>query len=264
MRRVTLIAATCLISLTALSVAHASDCPSQTLVLDSVVPGGEAIVCPCFAVNEIAMTIHDVPSDGGGEVLLASVQIQWANLFSLPGTVMQGAIIIYDLNQDGTVDPSTLTPIAEFPNPQLTAGFLNQFDFAGRPIVLPQSRFGVGLRFSTSTAGCFFCASIVNDTDGHADSPDTVRNWVFSAGRWLEAEGLGVSGDWVIRAIVEVCEESQPDPDLDGDGDVDGFDLALLLGQWGPCDDPEDCPADLDASGGVNGFDLAILLGEWG
>lgn len=263
MRPVIFIVAACLLS-AALS-ARAGDCLSQTLVVDSVVTGGQASVCPCFAVDEIAMTIHDVPPiPGGGEVTLASVQIQWTNPFGLPGTVTQDAIIIYDLNQDGPVDTSTLNAIAEFPDPQLTAGFLNQFDFAGRPIVLPKSRFGVGLRYSTSTAGCFFCASIVNDIDGHADAPDTVRNWVFSEGRWLEAEGLGVDGDWVIRAIVEVCEDVKPDPDLDGDGDVDGFDLAMLLAAWGPCADPQNCPADLDASGGVNGFDLAILLAAWG
>ena len=49
--------------------------------------------------------------------------------------------------------------------------------------------------------------------------------------------------------------------DLDGSGDVGPFDLALLLGTWGPC---EDCPADLDGDGQVGPFDLALLLGAWG
>jgi hypothetical protein len=48
--------------------------------------------------------------------------------------------------------------------------------------------------------------------------------------------------------------------DLDGDGAVDGFDLALLLGNWGPC---AGCPADFDGNGIVNGFDLAMLLAAW-
>ena len=49
--------------------------------------------------------------------------------------------------------------------------------------------------------------------------------------------------------------------DLDCDGDVDAFDLAILLGSWGPC---VGCPADLDGDGDVNAADLAILLGNWG
>lgn len=49
--------------------------------------------------------------------------------------------------------------------------------------------------------------------------------------------------------------------DIDGDGGVGPFDLALLLGNWGP--NPGH-PADLDHDGAVGPFDLALLLGNWG
>jgi hypothetical protein len=49
--------------------------------------------------------------------------------------------------------------------------------------------------------------------------------------------------------------------DLTCDGAVDGADLAVLLGAWGPCASP--CSADLDGSGAVDGADLAVLLGSW-
>ena len=49
--------------------------------------------------------------------------------------------------------------------------------------------------------------------------------------------------------------------DLDGSGGVDGGDLALVLGSWGPC---AGCAADVDGSGTVDGGDLALLLGSWG
>ncbi|MCZ6651762.1 MAG: hypothetical protein O7D91_01900 [Planctomycetota bacterium] len=52
--------------------------------------------------------------------------------------------------------------------------------------------------------------------------------------------------------------------DFDGDGAVGPFDLALLLGNWGPCADPDNCPADLDGNGEVGPFDLALVLGNWG
>ena len=72
-------------------------------------------------------------------------------------------------------------------------------------------------------------------------------------------------------------------PDLNCDGQVDAFDLAVLLGSWGPCeepckpgspldicpapssgDPPATCPADLNGDCVVEAFDLAILLGSWG
>ncbi len=52
--------------------------------------------------------------------------------------------------------------------------------------------------------------------------------------------------------------------DLNLDAFVDAYDLALLLGSWGPCADCDDCPADLDNDYTVGPLDLAILLGNWG
>lgn len=52
--------------------------------------------------------------------------------------------------------------------------------------------------------------------------------------------------------------------DLDGSGAVDGTDLAILLGDWGPCPTKGPCPADLTGNGEVDGADLSILIGAWG
>lgn len=54
-----------------------------------------------------------------------------------------------------------------------------------------------------------------------------------------------------------VCAQSA---DQDGNGIVNGTDLGLLLGSWGPC---AGCIADLNSDGQVNGTDLGILLGAW-
>jgi hypothetical protein len=62
---------------------------------------------------------------------------------------------------------------------------------------------------------------------------------------------------------VRVRYRPQPPPiagDLDGNGLIDGGDLAMLLGAWGPCGG---CEADLDGNGVVNGADLAELLALW-
>ncbi|MEE9294012.1 MAG: hypothetical protein V3W34_03480 [Phycisphaerae bacterium] len=52
--------------------------------------------------------------------------------------------------------------------------------------------------------------------------------------------------------------------DLDGDGIVGVSDLLILLANWGPCDDCNDCPADLDGNCVVGVTDLLILLSNWG
>ncbi len=59
--------------------------------------------------------------------------------------------------------------------------------------------------------------------------------------------------------------------DFDADGHVGAFDLAVLLGAWGPCPQPctpgeptDACRADLDPDCNVGSFDLALLLGAWG
>lgn len=49
--------------------------------------------------------------------------------------------------------------------------------------------------------------------------------------------------------------------DLNGNGIVDGADLGILLGSWGPC---AGCLADFGMDGIVDGADLGILLGSWG
>ncbi|MEE9129588.1 MAG: integrin alpha [Phycisphaerales bacterium] len=52
--------------------------------------------------------------------------------------------------------------------------------------------------------------------------------------------------------------------DLDGDGSVGASDLLILLVNWGPCADCDDCPADLDDDCSVGAADLLILLVNWG
>ncbi len=56
-------------------------------------------------------------------------------------------------------------------------------------------------------------------------------------------------------------DECECPADLDGDGIVGAFDLAMLLGGWGPC---PGCPADINSDDVVNAADLAMLLGTWG
>jgi formylglycine-generating enzyme required for sulfatase activity len=49
--------------------------------------------------------------------------------------------------------------------------------------------------------------------------------------------------------------------DLDGDGIVAGADLAIVLGNWGPC---KACHGDVNGDHLVDGVDLAFVLTRWG
>jgi hypothetical protein len=92
--------------------------------------------------------------------------------------------------------------------------------------------------------------AILPDCDGSGVA-DAVE---IAAGILADSDGDGTP---------DICEAPKPCPgDLVPDGDVNGADLGVLLGAWGPC--PKGCVADIDGNGIVDAADLAILLGAWG
>lgn len=82
---------------------------------------------------------------------------------------------------------------------------------------------------------------------------------LFAGGQFTAAGGQSSAhiAKWI------VCPPQVPG-DVNGDGIVDKNDLAILLANWGPCDDCDDCPADLDDNCTVGASDLLILLVNWG
>lgn len=93
---------------------------------------------------------------------------------------------------------------------------------------------------------------------------------VFEDGvRSIEVTATG--GIVFIDTFTVALEQVSGPFDFDGDCAVGPFDLAQLLGSWGPCPDPcepgdpcDTCPADADGDCNVGAFDLALLLGSWG
>lgn len=69
-----------------------------------------------------------------------------------------------------------------------------------------------------------------------------------------------ISGPWQDLGGNTVCVCLA---DLNSDDVVNGEDLGILLGAWGPCG-TSDCIADLNDDTVVDGADLGILLGRWG
>jgi hypothetical protein len=53
--------------------------------------------------------------------------------------------------------------------------------------------------------------------------------------------------------------------DFNFSGEVNGADLGILLGYWGPsCDAAGNCDVDLNFDGQINGADLGEFLARWG
>lgn len=77
----------------------------------------------------------------------------------------------------------------------------------------------------------------------------------------LDAQPRVVGASVDLGAYEQALKSPACPADLSGDGTVGGIDLAMLLGDWGPC---PGCAADFNGDGSVTGLDLAILLGAWG
>ena len=76
--------------------------------------------------------------------------------------------------------------------------------------------------------------------------------------------GCGQSNDCDDNGVPDSCEGCGECPtDADCDGQVGEFDLAVLLGKWGPVTPGSVC-LDADEDGLIGAFDLAVLLGAWG
>ena len=82
--------------------------------------------------------------------------------------------------------------------------------------------------------------------------------YVSGSDRLYQIDGRNATGAPQGTAVLaEACL------DFDGDGTVGAFDLAIVLGGWGECED-SCCPTDFDENGQTAAFDLAVLLGAWG
>ncbi len=226
---------------------------------DSLVDGNSGTPCHCFVSGESVAAWLTSPCDGD----IVAVQVFWRSLFGGgPSSTEMGISIFGDgtfptpgavlVNKDNS--PAVITA------PTLSDGVLNEFrhlDAAqtiplGVPVTSGET-FVVSLEVFNQSSGSPFTPTFVYDLDGCQANRNAVD---VIPGGWLDACLLGVTGDWMIRAVVECCPA-----DLDGDGQVRVSDLIILLAAWGP--NPGH-PADFDGDGQVRVPDLIILLAAWG
>jgi hypothetical protein len=95
-------------------------------------------------------------------------------------------------------------------------------------------------------------------------TPTCGQTYLIAVGSRTDAEGIysqGIGSFTIVQG--GSCGTSCP-ADLNSDGAVNGDDLGVMLGAWGPCPSGGACLPDLNADGAVNGDDLGALLGDWG
>ena len=125
--------------------------------------------------------------------------------------------------------------------------------------------FGSTVQYRTDTQGGNSGSPVINDENGVAIGIHTHGGCSAGGG---QNSGTGSNNSGLQAALADpqgVCVPKRPIlGDLDGDGVVGVSDLVILLAEWGPCADCDDCPADLDGDCTVGVSDLLILLANWG
>lgn len=170
---------------------------------DSLVDGGSANICPCFAENEEVAVWLTTPCAGN----IVGIQIFWKSFFGGAPQVIEDSIRVYaggTFPNPGVLKDELLAPV-------LTDGGLNEFRYEDEnqlvPISIPVQAgetFVVSLKFFNANANDLFAGTVVSDASGCQPGKNAVK---VNGTQWRSACTLGVSGDWVIRAIVECSED---------------------------------------------------------
>jgi hypothetical protein len=186
-------------------VSHAASAAEQVVQIDSLAPGDSANVCPCFVAGEEAAVWLTSPCDGS----IVALQVFWRSQFGGQQVTIEDSIIVYE----GGTYPNPGPVKEELLAPVMTDGVLNEYRFEDQnqtiPIDIPvtaNEEFAVSFVFFNQNSGDLFAPSIVYDTDGITPNKNAIR---AQPGGWIRSEDVGVTGDWVIRVVID-CAAGDP------------------------------------------------------
>ena len=166
---------------------------------DSLSNGDTAAICPCFVEGEEAAVWLTSPCDGN----IVAIQIFWKSLTGGAQVSLEDSIIVYE----GGNFPNPGPIKDDFLAPALQDGGLNEFRYEDEnqtiPISIPVEageEFVVSLKFYNSNNTDPLLPSVVSDAQDCQNGKNAVK---INGSFWANACALGVSGDWVIRAVID-------------------------------------------------------------
>lgn len=173
----------------------------QTVKNDSLVDFSAGVIQAGFVEGEKAASWLTSPCNGN----VVAVQVFWRSLFGTAPFVIGDSI---DILRAGTF-PTPGALAVQIGGPVLTDGVLNEYRYLDENNTIPVSvpvttgeRFVVAYTFSEAPTG--LGPSVVNDTDGNVPNSNAIYARLGPGTFfWFSSQTLGVTGDWVIRAVVD-------------------------------------------------------------
>lgn len=172
-----------------------------TIKNDSLVDFGQAAIVWGFVSGEKAASWLTSPCDGD----LVALQVFWRSPSGITPFSIQESIDVY---RSGTFPMPGEIALQVF-GPVMNDNALNEFRYLDENNTLPISvpvvqdeTVVVAFTFST-TPEAGVDPSVVRDTDGIEPQRNAILADVGSSFMWFDAAALGVTGDWVIRAVID-------------------------------------------------------------
>jgi hypothetical protein len=176
-----------------------------TVQNDSLTGGDQGIIQAGFDAGESGAAWLTSPCAGD----IVAVQVFWRSTTGTAGQSLEDSITIFD----GGAFPTPGPQLEIIEGPVMTDGVFNEFRFLDENMVIPLivpvtngQTFVVSFRFFNDPdpgAG----PSLVNDVDGCQAGKNTID--AVGIG-WISSCLLGVTGDWIIRAVVDCQEVAAP------------------------------------------------------
>lgn len=151
--------------------------------------GAGTTACPCFVANEEAGAVFSTIPAAHFPITITKIGIGFGSAFGGQPDVLEDSINVY-----GAGLPNPGSPIWSVGGPQLSDGFINEFNVTPLNWVVNAQPFTVTLKFANANTGDPFAPTVVHDGNGCQSG----KNVIFAVpGGWQNACALGVSGDWV-------------------------------------------------------------------